>query len=191
MQCWSLPCPSVIVILSLFLKILTNYRFCLSAARLLPIPTRVSITTGPQTSSSTSAPPSSLLGTSSPASVGLSKAPPLQSGPGDPAASNSTASALAVVSWTQFNVIVLAVIIVLLVLLMGFVGAVYTYREYRNRKLNAPFWTIELKEDNISFSSYHDSIPHAEPGVLLEEEQCSVAPNGQLALAPAANAYKA
>lgn len=163
----------------------------LPAARLLPVPTRTSITTSPQTSSSTSAPPSSLLSTSSPASVGNSKAPPLRSGPGDPAASNSTASALAVVSWTQFNVIVLAVIIVLLVLLMGFVGAVYTYREYRNRKLNAPFWTIELKEDNISFSSYHDSIPHAEPGVLLEEEQCSVPPNGQLALAAAANVYKA
>ncbi|XP_053480054.1 multiple epidermal growth factor-like domains protein 9 isoform X1 [Ictalurus furcatus] len=163
----------------------------LRAARLLPVPTRTSITTSPQTSSSTSAPPSSLLSTSSPASVGHSKAPPLRSGPGDPAAGNSTASALAVVSWTQFNVIVLAVIIVLLVLLMGFVGAVYTYREYRNRKLNAPFWTIELKEDNISFSSYHDSIPHAEPGVLLEEEQCSVPPNGQLALAAAANVYKA
>ncbi|TTX22771.1 Multiple epidermal growth factor-like domains protein 9 [Bagarius yarrelli] len=127
----------------------------------------------------------------SPASVGHSKAPPLHSGPGDPTTSNSTASALAVVSWTQFNVIILAVIIVLLVLLMGFVGAVYTYREYRNRKLNAPFWTIELKEDNISFSSYHDSIPHAEPGVLLEEEQCSVPSNGQLALASAASVYKA
>ncbi|KAK2840616.1 hypothetical protein Q7C36_012195 [Tachysurus vachellii] len=158
----------------------------LRASRLLPVPTRTSIITSPQTSSSTPAPPSSLLFTSSP-----SKAPPLQSGPGDPAASNSTASALAVVSWTQFNVIVLAVIIVLLVLLMGFVGGVYTYREYRNRKLNAPFWTIELKEDNISFSSYHDSIPHAEPGVLLEEEQCSAPSNGQLALAPAANVYKA
>lgn len=167
-------------------------RSCLSAPRLLlPVPSRTFITTGPQTSSSTSAPASSLLFTSSPASVGLSKAPPLQSGPGDPAAGNGTASALAVVSWTQFNVIVLAVIIVLLVLLMGFVGAVYTYREYRNRKLNAPFWTIELKEDNISFSSYHDSIPHAEPGVLLEEEQCSAPSNGQLALASAANVYKA
>ncbi|KAG7331987.1 hypothetical protein KOW79_003821 [Hemibagrus wyckioides] len=156
----------------------------LRASRTFPNPTRTSITTSPQ--GSTSAPPSSLLFTSSP-----SKAPPLQSGSGDPTASNSTASALAVVSWTQFNVIVLAVIIVLLVLLMGFVGAVYTYREYRNRKLNAPFWTIELKEDNISFSSYHDSIPHAEPGVLLEEEQCSAPSNGQLALAPAANVFKA
>ncbi|XP_060787162.1 multiple epidermal growth factor-like domains protein 9 [Neoarius graeffei] len=163
----------------------------LRAGRLLPIPTRTSITTGPQISSSTSAPPLSHLFTSSTAYIGPSKAPPIQSGPGAPAASNSTASALAVVSWTQFNVIILAVIIVLLVLLMGFVGAVYTYREYRNRKLNAPFWTIELKEDNISFSSYHDSIPHAEPGVLLEEEQCAAPPNGQLALAPAANVYKA
>ena len=95
---------------------------------------------------------------------------------------NSTAAALTVVSWTQFNVVVLAVIIAVVVLLMGFVAGVYTYREYRNRKLNAPFWTIELKEDNISFSSYHDSIPNADPAGLLEEEPCPVAPNGQLAL---------
>ena len=95
------------------------------------------------------------------------------------------------VSWTQFNIIVLAVIIAVVVLLMGLVGGVYTYREYRNRKLNAPFWTIELKEDNISFSSYHDSIPHADPNGLLEEEPCVVAANGQLALATAANMYKA
>lgn len=167
---------------------MSNYLyFDLSASKLLPVPTRTSISTNPPISSSTSTLPPSLPSTTS----SSSKAPPLQSGPGDPAASNSTASALAVVSWTQFNVIVLAVIIVLLVLLMGFVGGVYTYREYRNRKLNAPFWTIELKEDNISFSSYHDSIPHAEPGVLLEEEQCSVPANGQLALAAAANVYKA
>ncbi|XP_028821648.1 multiple epidermal growth factor-like domains protein 9 [Denticeps clupeoides] len=103
---------------------------------------------------------------------------------------NSTAAALSVVSWTQFNVILLAVIIAVVVLLMGFVGAVYTYREYRNRKLNAPFWTIELKEDNISFSSYHDSIPNADPSGLLEEEQCPVATNGQLALSASANMYK-
>ncbi|KAG5281302.1 hypothetical protein AALO_G00069660 [Alosa alosa] len=95
---------------------------------------------------------------------------------------NSTAAALTVVSWTQFNVVVLAVIIAVVVLLMGFVAGVYTYREYRNRKLNAPFWTIELKEDNISFSSYHDSIPNADPAGLLEEDPCPVAPNGQLAL---------
>lgn len=86
------------------------------------------------------------------------------------------------VSWTQFNVVVLAVIIAVVVLLMGFVAGVYTYREYRNRKLNAPFWTIELKEDNISFSSYHDSIPNADPAGLLEDDPCPVAPNGQLAL---------
>lgn len=98
---------------------------------------------------------------------------------------NSTAAALTVVSWTQFNVVVLAVIIAVVVLLMGFVAGVYTYREYRNRKLNAPFWTIELKEDNISFSSYHDSIPNADVSGLLEDEggdDVLVAPNGQLAL---------
>ncbi|XP_062854263.1 multiple epidermal growth factor-like domains protein 9 [Trichomycterus rosablanca] len=158
----------------------------LRAVRLLPASTRTPValhTPSP-------APPSSLLFTSS-SSTGPSQAPPLQLAPRDPTSSNSTASALAVVSWTQFNVIVLAVIIVLLVVLMGFVGGVYTYREYRNRKLNAPFWTIELKEDNISFSSYHDSIPHAEPGGLLEEEQCAVPVNGQLVIGATTNAYKA
>uniref|UniRef100_A0A8C6TAI1 Laminin EGF-like domain-containing protein n=1 Tax=Neogobius melanostomus TaxID=47308 RepID=A0A8C6TAI1_9GOBI len=70
-------------------------------------------------------------------------------------------------------------------------GGVYTYREYQNRKLNAPFWTIELKEDNISFSSYHDSIPNADVSGLLEDEANEVAPNGQLALTTQGNCYKA
>ncbi|XP_076849947.1 multiple epidermal growth factor-like domains protein 9 [Brachyhypopomus gauderio] len=137
--------------------------------------------------------PPLLLFTSTPAPPpGAEGAPTLRSGLGDPAArGNSSASALTAVSWTQFNIIVLAVIIVLVVLLMAFVGGVYTYREYHNRKLNAPFWTIELKEDNISFSSYHDSLPHPDPSALLEEEPCVVAANGQLALATAANMYKA
>ncbi|KAG7258359.1 hypothetical protein CRUP_013864 [Coryphaenoides rupestris] len=86
------------------------------------------------------------------------------------------------VSWTQFNVAVLAVIILVLLLLLGFVGGVYAYREYQNRKLNAPFWTIELKEDNISFSSYHDSLPNADVSGLLEDEAGEEAPKGQLAL---------
>uniref|UniRef100_A0A4W4FDR6 Laminin EGF-like domain-containing protein n=1 Tax=Electrophorus electricus TaxID=8005 RepID=A0A4W4FDR6_ELEEL len=137
--------------------------------------------------------PPSLLSTSSPdPSAGAGGPPTLRSGPGDPTGrGNSSASALTAVSWTQFNIIVLAVIIALVVLLMAFVGGVYTYREYHNRKLNAPFWTIELKEDNISFSSYHDSLPHADPSALLEEEPCVVAANGQLALASAAGMYKA
>lgn len=95
------------------------------------------------------------------------------------------------VSWTQYNIIILAVIILVVLLLLGFVGGVYTYREYQNRKLNAPFWTIELKEDNISFSSYHDSIPNADVSGLLEDEATEVAPNGQLALNTQANNYKA
>ncbi|KAJ8285744.1 hypothetical protein GJAV_G00030430 [Gymnothorax javanicus] len=103
----------------------------------------------------------------------------------------NTTATITEVSWTQFNIIVLAVIIVVVVLLMGFVGGVYTYREYRNRKLNAPFWTIELKEDNISFSSYHDSIPNADVSGLLEDEATEVAPNGQLALSAPINMYKA
>ncbi|KAM9743674.1 LOW QUALITY PROTEIN: multiple epidermal growth factor-like domains protein 9 [Menidia menidia] len=108
------------------------------------------------------------------------------SGPTD-----NTTAARTEVSWTQFNVIILAVIILVVLLLLGFVGGVYTYREYQNRKLNAPFWTIELKEDNISFSSYHDSIPNADVSGLLEDEANEVAPNGQLALTTQGNCYKA
>ncbi|XP_033475716.1 multiple epidermal growth factor-like domains protein 9 [Epinephelus lanceolatus] len=104
---------------------------------------------------------------------------------------DNTTAALTEVSWTQFNIIILAVIILVVLLLLGFVGGVYTYREYQNRKLNAPFWTIELKEDNISFSSYHDSIPNADVSGLLEDEVNEVAPNGQLALTTQGNCYKA
>ncbi|XP_054980857.1 multiple epidermal growth factor-like domains protein 9 [Sorex araneus] len=105
--------------------------------------------------------------------------------------SENSTSALADVSWTQFNIIILTVIIIVVVLLMGFVGAVYMYREYQNRKLNAPFWTIELKEDNISFSSYHDSIPNADVSGLLEDDANEVAPNGQLTLTTPIHNYKA
>ncbi|XP_067868734.1 multiple epidermal growth factor-like domains protein 9 [Heterodontus francisci] len=94
------------------------------------------------------------------------------------------------ISWTQFNIAVLVVIIAVVVLLMGFVAGVYVYREYRNRKLNAPFWTIELKEDNISFSSYHDSIPNADVSGLLEDDVNEVVPNGQLSLSTPMNSYK-
>ena len=66
-------------------------------------------------------------------------------------AENST-SALADVSWTQFNIIILTVIIIVVVLLMGFVGAVYMYREYQNRKLNAPFGPLSWKK-TISVSA--------------------------------------
>ncbi|XP_041095115.1 multiple epidermal growth factor-like domains protein 9 isoform X1 [Polyodon spathula] len=104
------------------------------------------------------------------------------------ASENATVSE---VSWTQFNIIILAVIIVLVAVLMGFVGGVYMYREYQNRKLNAPFWTIELKEDNISFSSYHDSIPNADLSGLLEDQANEVAPNGQLSLSTPINMYNA
>ncbi|CAM4568231.1 multiple epidermal growth factor-like domains protein 9 [Lepidochelys kempii] len=105
--------------------------------------------------------------------------------------SDNSTSSLADVSWTQFNIIILTVIIIVVVLLMGFVGAVYMYREYQNRKLNAPFWTIELKEDNISFSSYHDSIPNADVSGLLEDDGNEVAPNGQLTLTTPMHNYKA
>uniref|UniRef100_A0A3Q3WIV9 Laminin EGF-like domain-containing protein n=1 Tax=Mola mola TaxID=94237 RepID=A0A3Q3WIV9_MOLML len=103
---------------------------------------------------------------------------------------DNTTAALTEVSWTQFNIIILAVIILVVVLLLGFVGGVYMYREYQNRKLNAPFWTIELKEDNISFSSYHDSIPNADVSGLFEDESNEVASNGQLALTMQGNHYK-
>uniref|UniRef100_A0A8D0HNU2 Multiple EGF like domains 9 n=1 Tax=Sphenodon punctatus TaxID=8508 RepID=A0A8D0HNU2_SPHPU len=105
--------------------------------------------------------------------------------------SDNSTSTLADVSWTQFNIIILTVIIIVVVLLMGFVGAVYMYREYQNRKLNAPFWTIELKEDNISFSSYHDSIPNADVSGLLEDDGNELAPNGQLALTTPMHNFKA
>ncbi|XP_056274435.1 multiple epidermal growth factor-like domains protein 9 isoform X2 [Pseudoliparis swirei] len=113
----------------------------------------------------------------------------LLTSPGGP--TDNTTAALTEVSWTQFNIIILAVIILVVLVLLGFVGGVYTYREYQNRKLNAPFWTIELKEDNISFSSYHDSIPNADVSGLLEDEANEVAPNGQLALTTQGNCYKA
>lgn len=104
---------------------------------------------------------------------------------------DNTTAALTEVSWTQFNIIILAVIILVVVVLLGFVGGVYMYREYQNRKLNAPFWTIELKEDNISFSSYHDSIPNADVSGLLEDESNVVVPNGQLTLSTQGNCFKA
>lgn len=104
--------------------------------------------------------------------------------------SDNSTSALADMSWTQFNIIILTVIIIVVVLLMGFVGAVYMYREYQSRKLNAPFWTIELKEDNISFSSYHDSIPNADISGLLEDNANEIAPNGQLTLSAPIHNYK-
>ncbi|XP_059406634.1 multiple epidermal growth factor-like domains protein 9 [Carassius carassius] len=91
--------------------------------------------------------------------------------------------------WNQFNIIVLAVIIIVVIALLAVVGGVYTYREYQNRKLNAPFWTIELKEDNISFSSYHDSIPNADVSGLLEDEVSDMG-NGQLALTGPGSLYK-
>ncbi|XP_010874516.2 multiple epidermal growth factor-like domains protein 9 isoform X2 [Esox lucius] len=127
--------------------------------------------------------------TKSSASVSVTTTQALLTSLGSP--TENTTAALTEVSWTQFNIIVLAVIILVVLLLLGFVGGVYTYREYQNRKLNAPFWTIELKEDNISFSSYHDSIPNADVSGLLEDEANEPAPNGQLALTTQGNCYKA
>lgn len=104
--------------------------------------------------------------------------------------SDNATSAVADVSWTQFNIIVLTVILIVVVLLIGFVGAVYMYREYQNRKLNAPFWTIELKEDNISFSSYHDTLPNADVSGLLEDDGNEITPNGQLSLTTPIHNFK-
>ncbi|XP_072739303.1 multiple epidermal growth factor-like domains protein 9 isoform X2 [Ciconia boyciana] len=108
-----------------------------------------------------------------------------------PETRESTASAPNASKATSFSTAVINIIIIVVVLLMGFVGAVYMYREYQNRKLNAPFWTIELKEDNISFSSYHDSIPNADVSGLLEDDGNEVAPNGQLTLTTPMHNYKA
>lgn len=117
---------------------------------------------------------------------------PLLSSLSSPAA-NSTSSPEAV-SWAQFNLIVLAVIITLILALLGAAGGIYTYRQYQNRKINAPFWTIELKEDNISFSSYHDSLTNADASGLLDDEACEAceaASNGQLTLNSPGSLYMA
>ncbi|KAM4696461.1 multiple epidermal growth factor-like domains protein 9 [Rhinophrynus dorsalis] len=110
--------------------------------------------------------------------------------PASSTASSSSNGTLEEVSWTQFNIIILTVIIIVVAVLMGFVGSVYMYREYQSRKLNAPFWTIELKEDNISFSSYHDSIPKADISGLLEDDASEMVPNGQLSLTTPVHSYK-
>nr|XP_001336203.3 multiple epidermal growth factor-like domains protein 9 [Danio rerio] len=101
----------------------------------------------------------------------------------------TTTTTVTPLPWNQFNIIILAVIIIVVIALLAVVGGVYTYREYQNRKLNAPFWTIELKEDNISFSSYHDSIPNADISGLLEDEVSDMG-NGQLALTGPGSLYK-
>lgn len=103
---------------------------------------------------------------------------------------NSTASTSAV-SWAQFNLIIFGVIITLILALLGAAGGAYTYRQYQNRKLNAPFWTIELKEDNISFSSYHDSLANVDATGLLDEEGCEANSNGQLTLNSPGCIYRA
>ncbi|KAJ0067818.1 hypothetical protein NL108_011051 [Boleophthalmus pectinirostris] len=166
--------------------------------RLLPTPVQTTSTTEAPTSpptrstafsSSTSGPKLLPPSTSNSSSLSPTTTQALLTSLGSP--TDNTTAALTEVSWTQFNIIILAVIILVVLLLLGFVGGVYTYREYQNRKLNAPFWTIELKEDNISFSSYHDSIPNADVSGLLEDEANEVAPNGQLALTTQGNCYKA
>ncbi|XP_020325727.1 multiple epidermal growth factor-like domains protein 9 isoform X2 [Oncorhynchus kisutch] len=175
---------------------------CTRPARIVLTPEPATTTETPKTTTTTSAPTPSSKGltatvpTSAPTStnnssilLSIATTQVLLTSLGSPTV--NTTAALTEVSWTQFNIIVLAVIILVVVLLLGFVGGVYTYREYQNRKLNAPFWTIELKEDNISFSSYHDSIPNADVSGLLEDEANEVAPNGQLALTNQGNCYKA
>lgn len=103
---------------------------------------------------------------------------------------NST-SASHPIAWAQFNMIILGVIITLVLVLLGAAGATYTYRQYQNRKLNAPFWTIELKEDNISFSSYHDSLANVDASGLLDDEGCEATANGQLTLSSPGSLYRA
>ncbi|XP_072288854.1 multiple epidermal growth factor-like domains protein 9 isoform X2 [Eucyclogobius newberryi] len=165
--------------------------------RLLPTAVQTTSTTEAPTSpptrstaASSSTAASKVPSTSNSSSLSSTTTQALLTSLGSP--TDNTTAALTEVSWTQFNIVILAVIILVVLLLLGFVGGVYTYREYQNRKLNAPFWTIELKEDNISFSSYHDSIPNADVSGLLEDEANEVAPNGQLALTTQGNnCYKA
>ncbi|XP_074017491.1 multiple epidermal growth factor-like domains protein 9 [Numenius arquata] len=154
--------------------------------------TKKEATLGPETREFTTSAPNASKATSFPTAVINSTLSPTTTQTVFPmSSSDNSTSAFADVSWTQFNIIILTVIIIVVVLLMGFVGAVYMYREYQNRKLNAPFWTIELKEDNISFSSYHDSIPNADVSGLLEDDGNEVAPNGQLTLTTPMHNFKA
>ncbi|XP_014801804.1 PREDICTED: multiple epidermal growth factor-like domains protein 9 [Calidris pugnax] len=154
--------------------------------------TKKEATLGPETQEFTTSAPNASKATSLPTAVTNSTLSPTTTQTVSPmSSSDNSTSAFADVSWTQFNIIILTVIIIVVVLLMGFVGAVYMYREYQNRKLNAPFWTIELKEDNISFSSYHDSIPNADVSGLLEDDGNEVAPNGQLTLTTPMHNFKA
>ncbi|XP_067165471.1 multiple epidermal growth factor-like domains protein 9 [Apteryx mantelli] len=154
--------------------------------------TKKEVTLGPETTEfRTSAPNASRATSFSTAVINSTLSPTTIQTIFPISSSDNSTSAFADVSWTQFNIIILTVIIIVVVLLMGFVGAVYMYREYQNRKLNAPFWTIELKEDNISFSSYHDSIPNADVSGLLEDDGNEVAPNGQLTLTTPMHNYKA
>ncbi|KAL3062247.1 hypothetical protein OYC64_002115 [Pagothenia borchgrevinki] len=175
------------------------------APRLLPTPAHKATTSSPSSPSTTTTTttttsitltsaqskgvPASTSGSNSSTALSTASTQALLTSLSPP--TDNTTAALTDVSWTQFNIIILAVIILVVLVLLGFVGGVYTYREYQNRKLNAPFWTIELKEDNISFSSYHDSIPNADVSGLLEDEANEVVPNGQLALTTQGNCYKA
>ncbi|KAI1882461.1 hypothetical protein AGOR_G00251000 [Albula goreensis] len=166
-----------------------------TAVRVLPTPLHVTTTTTTTTTASTTPAGDIAVATSANSTVTVATttttAQALLTSPGSPT-DNATAT-VSEVSWTQFNVAVLVVIIVAVILLAAGAGAAYSYREYRNRKLNAPFWTIELKEDNISFSSYHDSLPNADASGLLEDEPSeAAAPNGQLALSSCSprNTYK-
>nr|XP_023652938.1 multiple epidermal growth factor-like domains protein 9 [Paramormyrops kingsleyae] len=160
-------------------------RGCMPAARSPPRTTTTVTTTAPV---APAASPSDRQGSATKSNSSDSSSP-LMPTPLGGTVDNSTAT-VAVVTWAQFNVIILAVIVATVALLMGAAAAVYAYREYQNRKLNAPFWTIELKEDNISFSSYHDSLPNADVSGLLEDEAGQAAPNGQLALSSPASVYK-
>ncbi|XP_061118281.1 multiple epidermal growth factor-like domains protein 9 isoform X2 [Conger conger] len=151
----------------------------------VPTPTHVTTTTTPATRTTTGV--TATAANSTGGRVGVATTQALLTSLGVP--TDNATTTVSEVSWAQFNVVVLAVIIVTVVLLMGAAGGAYSYREYRNRKLNAPFWTIELKEDNISFSSYHDSIPNADVSGLLEEPG-DAPPNGHAALSSPRNVYK-
>ncbi|KAJ8260978.1 hypothetical protein COCON_G00167010 [Conger conger] len=158
---------------------------CTPTAIGVPTPTHVTTTTTPATRTTTGVTATAFNSTGGREGVATTQA--LLTSLGVP--TDNATTTVSEVSWAQFNVVVLAVIIVTVVLLMGAAGGAYSYREYRNRKLNAPFWTIELKEDNISFSSYHDSIPNADVSGLLEEPG-DAPPNGHAALSSPRNVYK-
>ncbi|KAG7221352.1 hypothetical protein INR49_017318 [Caranx melampygus] len=115
------------------------------STRLIPLPAGTTTTEAPSSTTSSPSTPTTSTTLSSPTARGV----PASTSSGNMSATLTTAAttqalltslssptdnttaALTEVSWTQFNIIILAVIILVVLLLLGFVGGVYTYRSTR------------------------------------------------------------